>query len=94
MDMNLEQVALLARIKLQEGEKKKLSQDFEKILGYVKKLDELKTQDVLPTSHALQIENVFREDEAKPQTVFEDALKHAPEREGRFFKVPKVIEGE
>lgn len=94
MEMNVDQVALLARIKLEEAEKKKLSQDLERILGYVKKLEELDTKDVPPTSHVLAIENVFRKDEAKPQQIIEDALKHAPEREGAFFKVPKVIEGE
>lgn len=94
MEMNVEQVALLARIKLEEAEKKKLSQDLERILGYVKKLDELKTQDVPPTSHVLAIENVFRKDELNPQRIIEEALKHAPESEGNFFKVPKVIEGE
>ncbi len=94
MDMNLDQVALLARIKLQEGEKKRLSGELDKILDYVKKLSEVNTEHVSPTSHVLAIENVFREDTCRPQAVSEEALKHAPEREGHFFKVPKVIEGE
>ncbi len=94
MEINVDQVAILARIKLEEAEKKKLSQDLERILGYVKKLEEINTQDVPPTSHALAIENVFRKDELKPQRIIEEALQHAPEREGNFFKVPKVIEGE
>jgi aspartyl-tRNA(Asn)/glutamyl-tRNA(Gln) amidotransferase subunit C len=94
MEMNVDQISLLARIRLKEEEKKRLSRDLENILGYVKQLDELDTREVPPTSHVLQIENVFRADELRPQDVTEDALRHAPEREGNFFKVPKVIEGE
>ena len=94
MEMNIEQVAFLARIKLQDGEKAKLSKDLENILGYVKQLNEINTQDIPATSHVLPIENVFRADEMEPQAVIEEALKHAPDSEGRFFKVPKIIEGE
>lgn len=94
MDINVDQISLLARIRLKEEEKKRLTRDLENILGYVKQLDELNTDAVEPTSHVLQIENVFRIDDARPQNVTEDALRHAPDREGRFFKVPKVIEGE
>lgn len=94
MEMNINQVALLARIKLREDEKKSLSRDLEKILDYIKKLNELDTAQIPPTSHVLAIENVFRPDSAKPQDIYKEALGHAPEREGDFFKVPKVIEGE
>lgn len=94
MAMNIDQVALLARIKLREDEKKSLSQDLEKILDYVKKLNELDTSQTPPTSHALALENVFRPDAVNPQHVRDEALEHAPDREGNFFKVPKVIEGE
>lgn len=94
MAMDIDQVALLARIKLREDEKKSLSQDLEKILDYVKKLNELDTSQTPPTSHALALENVFRPDAVNPQHVCDQALAHAPDREGNFFKVPKVIEGE
>lgn len=94
MEMNLEQVAMLARIKLEEKEKKGLAQDLEKILSHINQLKQVNTRDVPPTSHVLAIENVFREDRLLPQRVIEEALRHAPAREGDFFKVPKVIEGE
>lgn len=81
-------------MKLREEERKKLASDLQNILAYVRKLDEIKTDQIPPTSHVLEIENVFREDQVKPQSIFEEALKHAPQREGHFFKVPKVIEGE
>lgn len=94
MEMNVDQISLLARIRLGAEEKQRLSRDLENILGYVKQLEELDTQEIPPTSHVLQIENVFRADVARPENVTEDALSHAPDREGNFFKVPKVIEGE
>lgn len=92
MEMNIEQVARLARIKLHEVEKKKLSGDLEKILGYVKKLDEIDTKNVEATSHVLNLENVFRADEVVPTKIAGEILEQAPQKQGPFFKVPKVIE--
>ena len=92
MAFEIEKIAELARLNLKPEEKAKLQKDMEAILGYVKKLDELDTQNVPPTSHVLNLENVFRADEVKPAEVCEEALDHAPAREGKFFKVPKVVE--
>ena len=92
MAFEIEKIAELARLNLKPEEKAKLQKDMEAILGYVKKLDELDTQNVPPTSHVLNLENVFRADEVKPAEVREEALDHAPAREGKFFKVPKVVE--
>jgi aspartyl-tRNA(Asn)/glutamyl-tRNA(Gln) amidotransferase subunit C len=94
MEMKINEVAELARIKLKPEEKERLSRDLENILQYVRKLNEIKTGEVPPTSHVLAIQDVFRPDEVKPQRIFEEALKHAPAREGAFYRVPKVIEGE
>ncbi len=94
MDFQIEKIAELARLNLKPEEKKKLAADITAILAYVKKLDSLDTKNIKPTSHVLDLENVFREDTAKPSEVREDALSHAPSREGKFFKVPKVVEKE
>ena len=91
---DIEKIAALARLSLEPEEKARLSQDLEKILGYVDELARLDLQNAQPTSHVLPIENVFRPDEAKPSRVREKVLEHAPKREGNFFKVPKVIERE
>ena len=91
---DIDVLATLSRIRLEPGEREKLAQDLEKILGYVKELAALKIQNVEPTTHVLPIENVFRPDEAKTSPVREQVLNHAPKREGNFFKVPKVIERE
>ena len=90
--INIEQTAELARLNLKPNERIKLSKDLEEILAYVDQLQELKTDNVLPTSHVLPIENVFRKDQAKPSQIWDAVLKHAPKSEGKFFKVPKIIE--
>ena len=92
MDFNIDQVAELGRLNLKPEEKKKLAKDLEAILGYVRQLESLDTKNVSPTSHVLDIENVFRPDVVKPSTVRDEALQHAPDHEGKFFKVPKVVE--
>ena len=90
--INIEQIAELARLNLKPEEKAKLSKDLESILAYVDQLTELNTDKVQPTSHVLTIENVFRKDAVKPSQIRDAVLKHAPKREEKFFKVPKVIE--
>ena len=91
--INIEQIAELARLNLKPEERAKLSKDLGEILAYVDQLQELKTDAVPPTSHVLPIENVFRSDRAKPVQIWDAVLKHAPKSEGKFFKVPKIIEG-
>ncbi len=90
----IEQIAELARLSLKPAEKEKLKKDLESILAYVEQLKQVPTDHVEPTSHVLNLENVFREDKTRPCDVREEVLKHAPHREGNFFKVPKVIEQE
>ncbi len=94
MEFEILKIAELARLNLKPEEQEKLTKDLEAILGYVKKLDSLDTSKVEPTSHVLDLENVFRSDQAKPSHVRDKALEHAPLREGKFFKVPKVVERE
>ena len=89
---DIEALAQLARIQLQPDEKAKLSKNLGEILNYVNELSKLDVSKVDPTTHALPIENVFRPDEAKPSSVRDHVLEHAPKREGNFFKVPKVID--
>jgi len=91
MEINIERVAELARLNLKPEEKQKLAKDLGAILDYVKKLEKLDTSKVEPTSHVLNMENVFRADEARPSNAAEKALEFAPETEGSFFKVPKIV---
>lgn len=94
MSFEIEQIAELARLNLKAEEKERLRKDLESILSYVEQLKGVPTDAVDPTSHVLDLENVFRKDEVRPSEVREEVLKHAPQREGNFFKVPKVIEQE
>jgi len=94
MSFEIEQIAELARLSLKPEEKAKLKKDLESILAYVEQLKSVPTDHVEPTSHVLNLENVFREDRVHPSNVRDEVLNHAPQREGNFFKVPKVIDQE
>jgi aspartyl-tRNA(Asn)/glutamyl-tRNA(Gln) amidotransferase subunit C len=95
MEMNqdqVKQVAKLARLALTPEEMERFTQQLSQILSYVEKLNELDTSGVEPTSHVMSLSNVFREDQARPSLPADQALANAPEREGSFFRVPKIIE--
>lgn len=90
----VQRVALLSRLALSEKELSLYLSQLSSILSYINKLNEVETQNVQPTSHALPtLKNVFRHDSLKPSLEVDDVLKNAPSKEGQFFKVPKVIEG-
>jgi aspartyl-tRNA(Asn)/glutamyl-tRNA(Gln) amidotransferase subunit C len=89
---DVEHVARLARLELTTSEKELFAGQMDAILGYVDKLKELNTDGIIPTSHAVPMENAFREDRVRPSIGLEKALANAPERAGSFFAVPKVIE--
>lgn len=88
----VEHVARLARLALSEDELASLTDDMDAILGYVEKLNELDTDHIVPTAHAVPVENAFREDCAGPSIGTEKALQNAPEASDNCFVVPKVIE--
>ena len=92
MEFQIDKVAELARLNLKPGEKSKLEKDLGAILDYAQKLNTLDTGSVEPTSHVLNLENVFRADEVKTSNAAEKALAHAPHRDGDFFKVPKIVQ--
>jgi aspartyl-tRNA(Asn)/glutamyl-tRNA(Gln) amidotransferase subunit C len=89
---DVEYVARLARLELTSDEKKLFASQMGAILGYVEKLKELNTEGILPTSHAVPMENSFREDVTCLSIGIEKALANAPDRVASFYRVPKVIE--
>jgi len=89
----VEHVAKLARLELVGEDRLKMDNQIANILEYVSLLDELDTSGVPPTSHVIDVENVFREDEVKPSLPVEKGMGNAPESVGTAFKVPKIIEG-
>ena len=92
MKMDIEKVARLARLDLSEEEKVTFGSQLEQILTYMEQLNTLDTSGVEPTSHAIPVYNVFREDEVRPSLPQEEVLAIAPDEEDGHFKVPKIIE--
>jgi aspartyl-tRNA(Asn)/glutamyl-tRNA(Gln) amidotransferase subunit C len=92
MKMDIEKVARLARLELSEEEKITFGDQLEQILAYMEQLNQLNTTGVEPTSHAIPISNVFREDEVKPSLLQKEVLAIAPDEEEGHFKVPRIIE--
>jgi aspartyl-tRNA(Asn)/glutamyl-tRNA(Gln) amidotransferase subunit C len=88
----IEHVARLARLELTDEEKETFTNQMDAILAYVDKLKELDTEGIVPTSHAVPMENAFREDLVTESLPTDNALLNAPDRSESFFRVPKVIE--
>ncbi|MDB5302133.1 MAG: glutamyl-tRNA amidotransferase [Phycisphaerales bacterium] len=87
-------VAMLSRLALGDEHLKRLTAQLESILGYVAKISEVDVSGVEPMAHALPLHNVFREDVVEPSLPLDKVLMNAPETDGPFFKVPKVIGGD
>jgi aspartyl-tRNA(Asn)/glutamyl-tRNA(Gln) amidotransferase subunit C len=85
-------IASLARLHLDEPEADRFSRNLEDILHYVDQLNKLDVRDVKPTSHVLDVENVFREDKVTPSLSNDQALGFAVDKHKGFYKVPKVID--
>jgi aspartyl-tRNA(Asn)/glutamyl-tRNA(Gln) amidotransferase subunit C len=85
-------VGQLARLELNDEEVTTFTGQMDAILAYVDKLNELETCHIIPTSHAVPLENAFRDDEIRPSLGSDRALAAAPDRADDFFRVPKVIE--
>jgi aspartyl-tRNA(Asn)/glutamyl-tRNA(Gln) amidotransferase subunit C len=85
-------VALLGRLALEEEERKKYQAQLDDILKYMDMLAEVDTDEVEPMAGPVELYTPLREDVVKPSLVPEDALANAPARTGTSFRVPKVIE--
>ena len=84
-------VADLARLKMSPEEGRAMAKQLDEILSYVAKLNELNTDGVTPTTHAISIVNAFREDDVKASLPREKTLANAPQENGESFVVPRVI---
>jgi aspartyl-tRNA(Asn)/glutamyl-tRNA(Gln) amidotransferase subunit C len=90
-DEMIEKLATLARQEFNEEEKKEIRSDLERMIAFVDKLNELDTDGVEPLLHMGDTENVYREDVLQGSIAREEALKNAPDTDGIYFRVPKVI---
>lgn len=88
---DVEHVSKLSRLSFGEDEKKEFVEKLNSVVDYIEKLEEVDVEGVNPTYHALDIKNVFREDEVKPSFKRKDILNNAPDSEGGCFRVPKVV---
>ena len=88
----VEHVARLARLALDNAEIDALTGDMDAILAYVDQLDRLNTEGIVPTAHAVPMANAFRQDEVRPSFTPEQAQVNAPSPDPAGFRVPRVIE--
>jgi aspartyl-tRNA(Asn)/glutamyl-tRNA(Gln) amidotransferase subunit C len=91
---DVEHVAYLARLGLTDDELTRLEGQLNHILEQYAKLAELDTEHIPPTAQTIELENILRDDVARPSLDPHDALRNAPERDGDFFVVPAILGGE
>jgi len=89
---DVEHVAKLARLVLTDEEKERFTKQMNAILEYAQKLNELDTSDVEPTTHVLPVQNVMREDVARPSWPLEETLRNSPDEEEGQYRVPPVLD--
>ena len=90
---DVRKVAKLCRLEIPDDDIEKYSNQLEGILEYIAQLERIDTLNVPPTTRAVEVVNVFREDiiASSSSDVREKILEQAPQREGEFFKVPKIL---
>jgi aspartyl-tRNA(Asn)/glutamyl-tRNA(Gln) amidotransferase subunit C len=82
----------LSRLALAEDEAGIYAEQLSKIIEYVELLSSLDTANIEPTSHVLPINNVMSDDQPRASLAREDVLRNAPDSDGKFYRVPKIIE--
>ena len=88
---DVEKVALLSRLKLTESELETMTTQLGRIVEYVEQLSEINTDDVSPMDHAMDITDVFRDDQPAASLDREEALANAPKRDDQCYRVPAVL---
>jgi aspartyl-tRNA(Asn)/glutamyl-tRNA(Gln) amidotransferase subunit C len=89
---DVEHVAQLARLGLSDQEKELFTVQLSSILDFADNLKKLDTSKIEPTSHAIPMKNIMREDKVVPFDQIDAILTNGPEVEERMFKVPRIIE--
>ena len=85
-------VASLARLEVTPEQVESFQKELNDMIGYFQALDQLDTDDVPPTSHALALTNIFRPDTVGDSLTQDEALANAPLKAYGHFRVPKVID--
>ncbi len=89
---DVDHVAYLARLGLDEGERERLRAELDQILGYMQVLQQLDTSAIPPTAQVIPLHNVMRPDAARPSLPVDAVLANAPAREDTYFRVAPVLE--
>jgi aspartyl-tRNA(Asn)/glutamyl-tRNA(Gln) amidotransferase subunit C len=87
----VEKVSLLARLQLTDEEVDKMATQLGQIIDYFELLNELDTQGVEPMAHAVELRNVFADDEPGTSLPRDLALSNAPKRDDECYRVPAVL---
>lgn len=88
---DVKKVASLSRLALTDDELAQMQQHLGQILDYFEILQDVDTENVEPLAHAIELHNVFREDEVLESLPREDALANAPKTDGKYFLVPEIL---
>jgi len=88
----LRRLVYLTRLELTPAEEDEMIGHLNKMLSYVEKLKELNTEGIEPTAHAVDVPSPMRDDVVTNQPDVDNLLRNAPDREGDFLKVPRIIE--
>ena len=89
---DVRRVANLARLDLSPDEEARLTDELGRILKYIEKLNELDTDGVCPSAHAIPVSGSFRADEPEIFSGVADLLAQAPDRRDGYYRVPRVLE--
>ena len=91
-EKDIKTVASLSRLSIREDETAGVIEQLDKFLTYVENLQSIDTENIEPTTYALPMQNVFRDDKVKPSLDRELAISNAPLADDGYFKVPRVLE--
>ncbi len=88
----IDYVSKLALVDLTDEEKEKFAKQLAEIIAYFKKLNDLDTSKIKPTTHPIDgLKNVFREDKPWESLSREDALKNTEHKKDGYFKAPRIL---
>jgi aspartyl-tRNA(Asn)/glutamyl-tRNA(Gln) amidotransferase subunit C len=91
VEIDIAKVARLARLALSERELSEYGAQLEDILEHAERVGALPTEGVPPTSHPLPMTNAFRADEVRESLDRSEVLDQAPDAEGQYFRVPRIL---
>jgi aspartyl-tRNA(Asn)/glutamyl-tRNA(Gln) amidotransferase subunit C len=90
-DVMVDKLAKLAHLSFSDAEKSEIKADLQEMITFIEKLQEVNTEGVEPMLHMSSHSDILRDDVVRGSISRVEALKNAPDSDGTFFRVPKVI---